>query len=108
MNRVCSFCKGSRIEGIHLPSDFDDRKDSADGKVFLAKCDACFKYSSDSEAAEVVAKLMGWTICRSFDYADALSGKERAEKQGTTYYRPFFAVTLAEAEAVHGTNRQPF
>jgi hypothetical protein len=98
---VCSFCRGSAIEGIHFPSDFSDREECKDGKVFIAKCDECDKYESDVEAAEVVAKMFGWKIHRSMDKKDDTGLKARREAKNKSWYRPFFEVTIAEAEAAH-------
>lgn len=97
----CDYCAGSGIPGIHLPSDFDDREPSRDGKVFVAKCDACFTYQSDCEAAEVVAARMGWKIHRSMDKKDALDPEERREAKNAGTYRPYFEITLADAERAH-------
>ena len=98
---VCSFCEGSAIAGIHFPSDFSDREPSRDGKVFIARCDECDKYASDVDAAEFVAKMFGWRVRRSMDKKDDTSLQARREAKNKAWFRPFFAVTLAEAEATH-------
>jgi len=98
---VCSFCKGSAIEGIHFPSDFSDREPCKDGKVFIAKCDECDKYPSDTDAAEVVAKMLCWKMHRSMDKKDDTSLKARREAKNKSWYRPFFEVTLEEAVATN-------
>lgn len=98
----CDYCKGSKIPGIHFPTDFDDREESRDGKVFISKCDAsCIGIADDTEAAEEISKLTGWPVMRSYDRDDDFDPKSRAEKVGTEYYRPYFAVTLKEAEKLH-------
>lgn len=109
---TCDYCKGSRFPGIHFPSNFDDREDSKDGKVFIAKCDECYhqrellSYSSDEDAAKVIAEETGWTIQRSYDEDDAIDPRERKEKAGTGYYRPYFNTTLATAEKLmNGSNK---
>jgi hypothetical protein len=94
---TCEFCEGSAHPGIHLPSDFDDREESRDGKVFVAKCDACARYDSDQEAAEVVHKMTGWPVLRSFDRDDAVDPTERAQRQSTDFFRPYFDVPIASA-----------
>lgn len=71
---VCDYCKKNppKFFGIHLPANFDDREPSCDGKVFIAKCDACSIYGADSEAAAVIAKETGWEVCKSYDRDDSL------------------------------------
>ena len=106
----CEYCKQSKFPGVHLPSDFDDRKPSANGKVFVAKCDECWLnkydpcYENDLDAAQVIAKATGWPIHKSFDSTDAIDPEERASRTFTAYYRPYFAVTLADAEKVWKKN----
>jgi hypothetical protein len=104
VSQCCSYCKGSKLPGIHLPADFDDRKPSQDSKVFVAKCDECNRYVSDADAARVVAKATGWAVRKSLDYFDDLDPKYRREKAATklgrSYYRPFFAVTIKQAQEV--------
>jgi hypothetical protein len=85
------------VIGIHCPADFDDRPDSTDGRVFVAKCDACGFYPSDVEAAEAVSKLTGWTIHRSYDRDDNTDPQLRAEYANADYFRCYFAVTITEA-----------
>lgn len=98
---VCSFCKGSAIEGILIPSDFSDRESCKDGKVFVARCDECSKYESDVDAAEALSKLFGWEIHRSMDKDDDTDPNARAASQTAPWYRPYFKVTIEEAEAAH-------
>lgn len=96
---MCGFCAtgSERSVGIHLPSNFDDRAKSSDGKVFVAKCDECDLFTSDVAAAEQVEKVMGWKWRKSYDRDDARDVAERAKKAGTEYYRPYFVITLKEA-----------
>ena len=101
MSSVCSYCKSSAIPGIHFPSDFSDREDCRDGQVFIAKCDECDKYDCDMAAAEVVSKILQKPIHKSYDCEDdagKLNNKEAFEKG---WFRPYFRVTLKEAEAVN-------
>jgi dCMP deaminase len=103
---VCSFCKGSVISGIHLPSDFSDREPCRDGKVFVAKCDECDKYSSDVDAAKVVSELTKWPVLRSLDSEDSTDRKRREDaKVNALMHRPYFNVTIAEAEAIHARRK---
>lgn len=104
---TCEFCQGSRIAGIHFPSDFDDREASRDGKVFVAACVECGKYDSDIEAAEVLARHTGWRIKRSMDKKDDTSLEARRAAKNKGWYRPFFEVSLADAEAVHERGVKP-
>lgn len=92
----CGICADSPTPGILFPTDFDDREASRDGKVFIARHDECAVYASDVEAAEAVAKATGWPVCKSYDRDDEVDLVSRAEKQGTAFYRPYFAVTLDE------------
>lgn len=103
----CDYCEEDvLISGVHFPSDFDDRESCHDGKVFMAKCDACWNnqnkpnYDNDHDAAEQIAKVTGWKILWSKDCDDALDPEERKEAAGKLWARPYFAVTLAEAEEV--------
>jgi hypothetical protein len=123
----CDYCEeGSLLSGIHCPSDYDDREPSRDGKIFVAKCDACdisaskpafesvfgkerakeFKpdsrphYGSDQEAAEKIAEVTGWIIYWSKDCDDALDPDERVRAKGQPWARPYFAVTIAEVNEV--------
>jgi len=98
---VCSFCKGSVIAGIHIPSDFDDRGPSRDGKVYIAKCDECGKYDSDFKAAEVVSKLKNWPVLKSMDSEDSVDPADRKAAKGREWFRPYFNITIAEAQDVH-------
>lgn len=87
---VCDYCKitPKKLKGIHLPSDFDDREDSRDGKVFVAKCDACSIYDSDAKAAEVIAKETGWTIFKSYDSDESTDAENRdMHEPSTTWER---------------------
>lgn len=86
---ACEYCAGARLPGIHFPSNFDDRPESRDGMVFIARCDTCGHvpgYTSDVGAAEAVSEATGWPIQKSYD-----EGSE-------VYYRPYFEVTLKQAE----------
>ncbi len=102
---ACDYCKGSKIPGIHLPSGFDDREESRDGKVFVARCDECYDavkgtgFVDDIAAADEVSRITGWPIMRSYDRDDAIDADDRACKEG--YFRCYFAVTLAEVKKVH-------
>lgn len=109
---TCSYCEGSSIPGIHFPSDFSDREDCKDGKVFIAKCDECDRYKSDVEAAEVVSKLTGWPMKKSMDKDDDISPKARLAAKDKEYFRPYFTCTLKEAiglNQIHkpGQNHKP-
>lgn len=97
---TCEFCKGSPIEGILFPCDFSDREDCRDGKVLIDYCVECDKYKSAQDAAEVVAKLTGWQWKKSYDKDDDTSPKARHEAKDKDWYRPYFACTLKEAEAL--------
>lgn len=87
---TCDYCKGTKtaLQGIHFPSDFDDRPESCDGMVFVAACVECGKYASDEGAADAISRLTGWKVEHSHDSDDS------------RYYRVYFAVTLAEAERI--------
>lgn len=98
---VCSFCEGSAIEGILFPSDFSDRQECTDGKVFISKCDECDKYPSDTDAAEVVAKMFSWRLRRSMDKKDDISEEARRKAKNKSWFRPYFEVTIEEALATH-------
>lgn len=110
--KTCAFCEGTRFPGVHLPSDFDDRPESADGKVFVARCDACFldhaapSYASDTAAAAAVSEATGWPVHKSYDYLDSLDEAQRLDawSRGRHWYRPYFAVTVKEAAAAQECN----
>lgn len=97
----CPYCHGSSIPGVHLPSDFDDRPDSRDGRVYVARCDECGTYASDLDAARVVHQHTGWPVLLSFDATDALSLADRRAGANQTYFRPYFAVSLKDAVLAH-------
>jgi len=98
---TCPYCHGSSIPGVHLPSDFDDRADSRDGRVYVAACDACGTYPSDLDAARAVHQHTGWPVLLSFDVTEAISLQARREAKGQTYFRPYFAVSLKDAVLAH-------
>jgi len=93
----CEFCKGLPIQGICFPTGFDDREESRDGKVWIARHDECRRFGSDLTAAFALSAATGWEIHKSYDKDDEVDPKGRAEKAGTLFYRPYFAVTLNEA-----------
>lgn len=106
MTYRCEYCLGTRddLTGIHFPSDFDDREDSRDGKVFVARCDACWlnggagaSYESDTAAAAKIAAVTGWEVKVSLDSVDAVDPTAREEAKGKTWGRPYFEVTLKQA-----------
>lgn len=103
-NFECAFCKQAKLPGILFPTEFDDRSLCRDGKVFIAACIECGIYATDVDAAEVVSKATGWLIKKSYDTSDSTDAemREQALSYGPHWFRPYFAVTLKEAEDVIG------
>lgn len=93
---TCEYCTNTPMPGIHCPSDFDDREPSADGKVFVAKCDECGKYASDTDAAEAVKSATGWPIERSYDREDHVDPDARKDAD-PNWCRPYFKISIAQA-----------
>ncbi len=109
LDEACENCSGSPIPGIIFPASPDDREEERDGKVWIQRHGECGVFDSDVEAAEALSKETGWPVMKSYDRDDEFDEKGRAEKAGTEYYRPYFAVTLNEAydwEAIVNENRK--
>lgn len=98
----CDYCKDShpQLQGIHLPSDFDDRANCRDGRVYVAKCDACEIYGSDEEAAKRIASITKWKILKSYDSVDSLEDAARLDPAAKSWWRPYFAITIMQADAL--------
>lgn len=103
----CQNCSSAppALRGIHFPADFDDRRGSTDGSVWVARCDECYDpasgqgYASDAAAADAVSRLTGWSWHKSFDHVDALDPAARSAASPHAY-RPYFAVLLRDAYAI--------
>lgn len=104
-NCDCDYCpKNGAYGGFLLPTSPDDREVPRDGKVWVERCDQCYSngcragFGSDALAADAIARVTGWPVHKSYDRDDELDPLGRAAKAGTDHYRPYFDVSLSDAE----------
>lgn len=96
---LCESCRVSVLPGVLFPSDFDDRPDSKDGAVFIARCDECQVYGDDVDAARALEHATGWPMHKSMDETDGPE-EDREAARGKGWFRPFFKCTLKDAERI--------
>ena len=80
----CDACE-PMLPGVLFPTDFDDACESVDGRVFIARCDACRLFGSDIDAAQFLRRVTDWPLYKLYD------------NEFEPHYRPFFKVTIQEA-----------
>lgn len=107
MAKTCEECerRPASVRGVVLPASYPDREVSRDGKVFVSGCKKC--RTSAKDATEEVTRITGWTPRWSYDRYDSLDRNQRDAPLSTIYAKPFFCVTLAEAEGLMETGRAP-
>ena len=84
----CACTEAGFPPGIHIPTGFDDAGASVDGRVFVARCDACAIFSSDFDAAKFLSVVIGLPFYKLFD------------NEVDSYYRCYFNITLEQALAL--------
>jgi hypothetical protein len=94
---ACEACITQKIPGI-LVADHDDREESTEGRVWIARCDDCAFFGSDVEAAEYLAMVSGWPLMKSYDSSDSLDDHERQMAVGKDWWRPYFDKKVSEVE----------